>query len=339
MVVHIKILEERNDGIKFFKIENEIIKIILVNVGCRIMEIHVPDRNGNKSDVILGIKNIEDYKSDPAYMGAVLGRVANRVGNAEFKLNGKTYKLNANSGKNTLHGGNIGFDKKIFQEEILDNGIRFFCFSPDGEEGYPGNMNLMVEYTLENNEFCIRYTARSDADTIANFTNHMYFNLSDRISSIKNHYLQIDADKVGCIDENCLATGKIISVAHTPFDFRKKKQIGKDIHMDDIQLKNAKGYDHPFILNGTHEQVCLENDDTGRRLTISTTAPTVQVYTGNYLSKACIGKHGKVYENRAGVALETQFMPNSINIEKVPTMILRAGEVLEMKTVYRFDTI
>ena len=305
-MVKVELLKELDNGIRFYSMENESLKIVVVNMGCRIMEIHTPDASGNKSDVILGLKNIEDYVDDPAYFGAIIGRVANRIGDARFTLNGKTYELYANNGKNHLHGGKEGFDKKIFDVTPLENGLRFHYFSKDGEEGYPGNLNLYVTYTLNENAFSIHYEADTDADTVVNFTNHLYFNLSNTLDKVNDHYLQINSDYIGC-------------------------------EADHIQLKNAFGYDHSFVLNGTENQLTLEEPVSGRRLIISTTAPVIQVYTGNFLKDGCIGKAGRVYENREGVALETQLMPNAINTEENPSTILRKGDKFESNTKYVFE--
>lgn len=243
--------------------------------------------------MILGLKNIEDYANDPAYFGAVIGRVANRIGDARFTLNGKTYELYANNGKNHLHGGKEGFDKKIFDVTPLENGLRFHYLSKDGEEGYPGNLNLYVTYTLDDNTFSIHYEADTDADTVVNFTNHLYFNLSNTLEKVTEHSLQINADYIGCVDDTCLATGELLPVKDTPFDFNKMKKIGQDIEEDHIQLKNAFGYDHSFVLKGEERQLTLEEPVSGRRLVISTTAPVVQVYTGNFLKMAVSEKQAE----------------------------------------------
>lgn len=338
-MVKVELLKELDNGIRFYSMENESLKLIVVNMGCRIMEILAPDASGKRSDVILGLKNIEDYANDPAYFGAVIGRVANRIGDARFTLNGKTYELYANNGKNHLHGGKEGFDKKLFDVTPLENGLRFHYFSKDGEEGYPGNLNLYVTYTLDDNTFSIHYEADTDADTIVNFTNHLYFNLSNTLEKVTEHSLQINADHIGCVDDTCLATGELLPVKDTPFDFNEMKKIGQDIEEDHIQLKNAFGYDHSFVLKGEERQLTLEEPVSGRRLVISTTAPVVQVYTGNFLKDGCIGKAGRVYENREGVALETQLMPNAIHTEENPSVILRKGEKFESTTNYIFETI
>ena len=338
-MVKVELLKELDNGIRFYSMENESLKLVVVNMGCRIMEILAPDASGKRSDVILGLKNIEDYANDPAYFGAVIGRVANRIGDARFTLNGKTYELYANNGKNHLHGGKEGFDKKLFDVTPLENGLRFHYFSKDGEEGYPGNLNLYVTYTLDDNTFSIHYEADTDADTIVNFTNHLYFNLSNTLEKVTEHSLQINADHIGCVDDTCLATGELLPVKDTPFDFNEMKKIGQDIEEDHIQLKNAFGYAHSFVLKGEERQLTLEEPVSGRRLVISTTAPVVQVYTGNFLKDGCIGKAGRVYENREGVALETQLMPNAIHTEENPSVILRKGEKFESTTNYIFETI
>ena len=338
-MVKVELLKELDNGIRFYSMENETLKLVVVNMGCRIMEILAPDASGKRSDVILGLKNIEDYANDPAYFGAVIGRVANRIGDARFTLNGKTYELYANNGKNHLHGGKEGFDKKIFDVTPLENGLRFHYLSKDGEEGYPGNLNLYVTYTLDDNTFSIHYEADTDADTVVNFTNHLYFNLSNTLEKVTGHSLQINADYIGCVDDTCLATGELLPVKDTPFDFNEMKKIGQDIEADHIQLKNAFGYDHSFVLKGEERQLTLEEPVSGRRLVISTTAPVVQVYTGNFLKDGCIGKVGRVYENREGVALETQLMPNAIHTEENPSVILRKGEKFESTTNYIFETI
>lgn len=338
-MVKVELLKELDNGIRFYSMENESLKLVVVNMGCRIMEILAPDASGKRSDVILGLKNTEDYANDPAYFGAVIGRVANRIGDARFTLNGKTYELYANNGKNHLHGGKEGFDKKLFDVTPLENGLRFHYFSKDGEEGYPGNLNLYVTYTLDDNTFSIHYEADTDADTIVNFTNHLYFNLSNTLEKVTEHSLQINADHIGCVDDTCLATGELLPVKDTPFDFNEMKKIGQDIEEDHIQLKNAFGYDHSFVLKGEERQLTLEEPVSGRRLVISTTAPVVQVYTGNFLKDGCIGKAGRVYENREGVALETQLMPNAIHTEENPSVILRKGEKFESTTNYIFETI
>ncbi len=338
-MVKVELLKELDNGIRFYSMENESLKIVVVNMGCRIMEIHTPDASGKMGDVILGLKNIEDYVDDPAYFGAIIGRVANRIGDARFTLNGKTYELYANNGKNHLHGGKEGFDKKIFDVTPLENGLRFHYLSKDGEEGYPGNLNLYVTYTLDKNAFSIHYEADTDADTVVNFTNHLYFNLSNTLDKIQDHYLQINSDYIGCVDDTCLATGELLPVKDTPFDFNERKKIGQDLEADHPQLKNAFGYDHSFVLNGKENQLTLEEPISGRRLVISTTAPVVQVYTGNFLKDGCVGKAGRVYENREGVALETQLMPNAINTEKNPSTILRKGEKFDSTTKYVFEVM
>jgi Galactose mutarotase and related enzymes len=332
----IKIIESRDNGIKIFEMANDKLKVITTNLGCHILSIFAPDRNGKFEDVVLGFENVEDCSKDGSYMGAIVGRVANRIAKASFDLNGKHYKLAANNGENHLHGGIIGFNQKLFDYEIREFGIRFSYISPDGEEGYPGTLTLKVDYVLHGDCLEINYSATSDQDTIVNITNHSYFNLSGGNEKIYHHELMIDADKIACVDKNCLATGEFRNVYDTAFDFTSFHELGERINDDDIQLKNAGGYDHSFILNQGTEQIRLYHKASGRELIITTSLPTVQVYTGNFLEGGCNGKNGKPYENRDGVALETQMLPDSIHLEKEPAVILRKGEEYKAHTSYRF---
>lgn len=247
-MVKVDLLEEREDGIKLYQIINEKIKLVVANIGCRINELHVADAKGHMGDIITGLKDIGEWKNDYSHMGEVIGRCANRIGDATFTLNGIQYKLAANEGANHIHGGVHGFNTKIFDAKILENGIRFTYLSPDMEEGYPGNMNVIVEYVLEENEFTIKYHADTDKDTIVNLTNHMYFNLSSDLASIEEHYLSIKSDEIGMINDSSLATGERMDVTDTPFDFRMMKRIGQDIDGEHMQLKYGNGYDHPFMI-------------------------------------------------------------------------------------------
>lgn len=332
----VKLVNETPEGIKLYSIESEVLKMEAANIGCRIMSLYAPDKNGKMDDVVNGVKGIDDIKNDTAFMGAVVGRVANRIKNGRFLLNGKEYTLFQNDNNNTLHGGKEGFDKKIFDTEIVDNGVKFTYVSPDMEEGFPGTLTLNVTYTIVGDTFQIDYEYSSDKDTIANFTNHVYFNLSDNWETIRDHNLKINASKIGKVDSQCMGIGEFMDVTGTPFDFRESKKVGQDIDKDCEQLKNGSGYDHPYIFDGPGEMV-LSCDETGRRLTITTDMPGAQFYSGNFLHKSTVAKHGKVYNPNAGLALETQFLPNSINVEEKPDVILKAGEVKKSFTKYKFD--
>lgn len=328
--------KELENGIAFFLISTDQLKVKVTNLGGHILSVLVRDKNGEEKDMVLGYENVEDCHRDGSYMGAVVGRVANRIGGAEFDLNGITYSLNANNGPNHLHGGNVGFDQKLFRAKILEDKLCLSYTSPDGEEGYPGTLDLKVTYEVVGDTLSVEYEAVCDQDTIANFTNHMYFNLSGMRENILHHKLKIDAKKIVCVDENCLANGEFLEVENTPFDFCSFREIGEHIHDGHEQLKNAGGYDHSYLLEGKDAKVILIHGESGRKLVVTTTMPVAHIYTGNFLAGGCNGKEGKPYENYDGVAIETQLLPNSIHIEKDPSVILRKGEKFCAKTCYQF---
>ncbi len=330
------------EGILYYRLENDFLTMEVTNLGCRILRLFAADREGRKEDVVLSYADIKDCHSENSMMGAVVGRVANRIGYGQFTLNGRLYKLAVNCGAHHLHGGLCGFDRKIFDSEITDQGISFRYSSADMEEGYPGRLSLTVTYRLISNEVHIRYKAVSDQDTILNITNHTYFNLTAMKDNILGHRLTIDADRIACVNDQGLVEGDFLHVAGTPFDFQTPHEIGERINDDHIQLTNAGGYDHPFLLNRRdpgHPAITLSDPVSGRRLQIRTDMPTVQVYTANFLEGGCRGKGGFPYRNRDGVALETQFLSNSINVEENPPVILRAGQTFESGTDWIFDTI
>lgn len=335
-MTEVKIIEKRENGITFFEMKNSELCIKVTNLGCHIISVMAKDRSGKTADVVLGFEDIEDCHRDTSYMGAVVGRVANRIGGASFELNGTEYRLKANNGSNHLHGGEVGFNQKIFDYHILESGIEFHYLSPDMEEGYPGNLDLTVTYRLAGDTLYISYDAESDQDTIANFTNHSYFNLSGNKEKIYTHKLRIAADRIVCVDEKCLATGKFLQVDGTPFDFCEFHEIGERINEKHEQLRCAGGYDHSFLLNQKEDQIVLAHEESGRKLIISTDMPAIQLYTANFLAGGCNGKEGKPYENRDGVALETQLLPNSIHIEEEPGVILRKSQKYHSTTSYRF---
>ena len=338
---------EHKDGLNFFSLRSPEIRAQISNLGCHILSLQTKDREGRWDDVILSYQDVRDCFYDDSCMGAVVGRVANRIGNASFTLNGITYQLAANCGPHHLHGGMEGFDRKIFDHEMLDDGIRFTLHSPDMEEGYPGNLDLEVTYRLEGNRFHISFKAGSDKDTLLNLTNHAYFNLSGTSENgfkedILGHELFINADTIACVDGNGLAYGDYMQVDGSPFDFRTSHKIGQRIRDNHPQLKNAGGYDHSFLLSQAGEespQARLICSKTGRRLSLYTSLPVLQVYTANFLEGGAVGKQGRPYKNREGVALEAQYVSNSIQIEKDPQVILRAGQVREDEIIWAFDTV
>lgn len=335
----IKIIEHRDNGIDLISLKNETLEVIVSNYGCTITHVLMKDKDSQERDVVLGYDDFTNYQTQDGYLGALVGRVANRIKGGCFKLNDKEYHLAINNGPNHLHGGNKGFSYQVFDYKIQDDyTIVFTYISKDGEEGYPGNLKLEVIYTLKENTFLINYHAISDQDTLINITNHSYFNLSGKKENIYHHELQVLADKYMCVDSVGLATGEIQSVAQTPFDFRKPKLIKESIEKEDKQLKQGNGFDHHFIFNKDKKQVSLFNKESGIKLVVTTTLPGAQIYTANYLDGR-LGKHGQHYYKRDALCIETQNVPDAIHLEKQPTTILRKGDVYDETTSYTFEVI
>lgn len=293
------------------------------------------DKNGQWCDVVLGYDTLSEYENRAGYFGACIGRVGNRIGNAEFALNGVRYELVKNDGKNHLHGGKYGFDKCLWNATAGEDFVRFYRVSPDGEEGYPGTLAVSVTYRVVGSALEITYDGVSNKDTLCSLTNHSYWNLNGG-GSIRKHILQINAGSFLENDKGCLPTGKILPVDGTPFDFRQPKEIGKDIEADDINLKNCGGYDHNFCLNVTEPAAVLYSEESGIKMTVETTMPGVQVYSGNFIG-ACPGKAGQVYHTHDAVCLETQYYPNAMACDGFQKPILRAGATYNHVTKYIFS--
>lgn len=318
----------------------------IINYGGTIVSIEVPDKNGKIDDITLGLNALEEYFKFSSYFGALVGRYANRIEGSEFELNGIVYHLAANDGKNHLHGGNKGFDKVVWQARVIDGeggqSLQLFYRSPDGEENYPGNLDVKVTYTLtEQNELKIGYYAVSDRDTIVNLTNHAYFNLSGHASGdILNHELKINADRFTVINNEGIPTGEIRDVKDTPMDFSILTPVGARINSPDEQIVWGKGYDHNWILNasGKASEKAAEVFDpkTGRLMEVFTTKPGVQFYSGNFITETP-GKIGAVYKKRSGLCLETQYFPNAMKHKHFPSPILKAGEEYKHTTIYKFS--
>ena len=313
--------------------------VSVINYGATITAIVLKQEN-TMIDVALGYANLESYVNNGGYLGACIGRVGNRIGNARFTLNEHEYALAVNDGINHLHGGNFGFDKQIFDIQPIPGGIRASRMSPDGEENYPGNLMVSVDYLWDDdNTLAIAYDALSDEDTIINLTNHTYFNLSgESDGSILDHELTIHAHAFTEGDAGCLPTGKFIQVTDSPFDFTTPRIIGDDIGADHIQLKNAGGYDHNFVLEGEgFRQVALaRSPKTNISMEVATDMPGMQFYSGNFM-EGWLGKSDTPYIKRSGFCLETQYFPNAMACKNFPSIVLPAGKPWKSTTTYKFN--
>jgi aldose 1-epimerase len=322
------------------------VEVEITNYGGIITSIKVPSNKGKFDDIVLGYDKLDDYISDSVYFGAIIGRYANRIENACFNLNGKEYKLAKNDGENHIHGGLIGFNKIVWKPEIVrEAGNEYLVLSyrsMDGEEGYPGNLDVEVTYSLSNdNELKMDYFAVSDKDTIVNLTNHSYFNLSGHSSgNILKHKIMINANKFTANDKHSIPTGEIVDVRNTPMDFTKLTSIGNGINSNYDQVAFSQGYDHNWMLDvsGKFSEKAAEvfDESSGRVMEVYTTKPGLQFYTGNFLDSANIGKGKSKYEKWSGLCLETQYFPNSIKLKDFPSPILRVGQEYRYSTIYKF---
>ena len=310
--------------------------------GATLYALLVPDKRGNLVDVVLGYDTPEEYKSPSnTGFGATIGRNGNRIGDGTFTLNGKTYTLDKNNNGNNLHSGLDYYHYRVWDvKEVTENSITFFLHSPDGDQGYPGEFNVEVSYTLlEENGIQIDYFGFVEEDTIVNMTNHSYFNLNGHASgSILEHELWVDADAFTVTDEKLIPTGEIVSVEGTPMDFRQKKMVGRDIDLPYEPLVFAGGYDHNWCLNsqGEYKKVIeLSSEASGLSMEVYTDLPGVQIYTGNFLVEEP-GKQDVVYEHRQGICFETQMYPDAINHSNFPSPVVKAGEVYQTSTAYIF---
>ena len=312
------------------------ISVIILSYGGIIKEINTPNKNGNIENIVLGYKKNNEYLSDKYYVGALIGRYANRIAKSSFKLNDEIIKIDTNENNNHLHGGYNGFHKKHWELVEYDKKQKFVILSissTDLESGYPGNLNCNVKYTLnDKNEFKIEFFAKSDKDTIFNPTSHSYFNLNPKDISILKHKLKINSDNYIPVNNECLPDGSIESVINTPLDFTISKKVEEEINEDYEQLKTSKGYDHCFVLNKNSSIAAeLSSEASGRKLIISTNQPGIQFYSGNHLSK--------FFNKNQGLCLETQHFPDSPNNDNFPTTILMADEEYYSETIYLFDLI
>lgn len=315
-------------------------EVSVSNYGATWVSAKIPDRNGCKRDVLLGYDNAAGYEQGGEAIGAIVGRVANRIQGAEFILNGKTYHLTKNQGENNLHSGPDFYHKRLWKTiEQDDAHVVMELKSPDGDQGYPGELLIRVTYTLsEENELRIDYRAEAADDTIFNMTNHAYFNLNGHdFGDVLNHSMWIDADTFTRTDKESIPTGEIVPVEGTPMDFREKKTVGRDIDEAYEALICGNGYDHNWILNGEGFRKAAEisAEDSGITMEVYTDRPGMQIYTGNFLNNEQ-GKDGAIYQERHGICFETQNFPDAIHHENFPSPVIRGGDVLETSTAYKF---
>ena len=324
--------------------------VAITTFGATVVSIKVPDRAGKFADVVLGFDTAKEYEDGTAHIGGTIGRYANRIAHGTFVLAGKTYTLPKNNGENTLHGGLIGFDKKVWSAKEVPSkegvAVEFTYVSPDGEEGFPGTMTATVVFTLMNakNELRIEYSASTDKPTVVNLTNHSYFNLAGQGNGdILSQTLQLNASKFTPVDATLIPTGELRDVRDTPFDFRRPVAIGERINDADEQLKLGRGYDHNWALDrktgfsGIELAAVARDPKSGRMLEVLTTEPGIQFYTGNFLDGTAHGKGGKVYEQRYAFCLETQHFPDSPNHAGFPSTTLFPSRPFHSTTIYRFS--
>jgi aldose 1-epimerase len=324
-------------------------KVSLTNYGANIVSIIVPDSKGTMADVNLGYDKVAGYEKNAPGFGSFIGRHANRIGGAKFEINGKIYELDKNDGDNNLHGGFTGYNKFVYETESYEDddiaSVEFSRLSPHMEQGFPGNLDITVTYSLtEANELVIEYLAVSDRDTIVNLTNHSYFNLSGHnAGSVLDHKVWIKANQFTPTDKQLIPTGELRDVTGTPMDFRVAKKLGQDIDSNYEPLVFAGGYDHNYVLDisGTDVEKVAEmiDEKSGRKLEVFTDMPGIQLYSANFLTPIEDSKAGAVYNKRDAVCFETQYFPNSCNISSFPSCLLKAGKEYDSVTIYKFSVI
>lgn len=318
-------------------------ELTVINIGGCIQTLRIPDKNGLLEDVVLGFDSLEPYLTNSPYLGAIIGRYANRIAKGKFTLEGKEYTLPVNNGVNHLHGGIQGFNKVFWDIETIDNStLKLSYVSKDGEEGYPGTVSCVVIYQLtEENELIIRYEATTDKTTILNLTQHTYFNLTGkRGDTITDHVLTLKADTFIPVNANLIPTGEQRKVNNSAFDFLKATRIGERIDAKEEQLSLAGGYDHCWVVNSGGRELqhvaTVVEPLSGRTVDVWTTEPGIQVYTGNFLDGTLRGKEGRIYYKRSGLCLETQHFPDSPNQTVFPSTVLHPNEKYESTTVFKF---
>ena len=328
--------------VTLYTVRNGELVASFVDYGARLVSLWVPNRAGMIGNVVLGYETLEAYLRDKGYLGATVGRMGNRLAGGKFSLEGREYQVPLNDGPNALHGGVEGFDKKVWSARLEADGVTFGLVSPAGDQGFPGRLSLEVRYRLTANALHIDYVGITDAPTVVNVTNHTYFNLAGESSgTILDHVMRIPAAQYTPVNATLIPTGELASVEGTPFDFQAATRIGARIEDANEQLQRAGGYDHNWVMGneGTLKLVAEARDPaSGRLLSVKTTEPGVQFYSGNFLDGTMPNRSGGVYARRAGFCLETQHYPDSPNQPKFPSVELRPGEELRSTTVLQFST-
>ena len=353
----VKLIDAQNfnkeiDGkqVSLYTLHNGFLTMQVTNYGGRVVALWMPDRRGSFEDIVLGYDHIDKYVNNEGerYLGAVVGRCANRISNGTFTLDSVQYQLTKNDGENTLHGGLVGADKRVWDVvSVNDSVITMHTVFADGEDGFPGNLDVTMSYTLtHDNQFVIRYSGSTDAPTLCNLSHHSFFNLKgEGNGTILDHELQINSRYLTTIDEHILPTGKFLGVTKTPFDFREKHLIGERINENDNQLHNAKGYDHNWIIDKNDPKAyawnaTLTDPASGREMQVWSNQIGMQFYSGNFFNGKCKGKCGKPLAYREGLAFESQYFPDAINHDALaPMPVLRPGEEYHQICIYKFAVL
>jgi aldose 1-epimerase len=331
-------------AVDLYTLKTEGIEVNVMTYGARVVSIKTADREGKVANVVLGYDTLDGYVADKnSYFGAIVGRYGNRIAKGKFSLDGHAYQVPLNNGPNSLHGGTVGFDQKVWLAHPVADGVEMTLVSKDGDQGYPGTVTAHVRYTVHHGALRIDYSISTDKDTVVNLTNHSYFNLAgDGKSTILRDEVMLPADQYTPVDAGLIPTGVLAPVEGTPFDFRKSTAIGARINEDNEQLKIAGGYDHNWVLRGMNGEVKtaarVYDPASGRVLTVTTTEPGVQFYTGNSLTGEAFGKAGVRHAKNTGLCLETQHFPDSPNHPKFPSTELKLGETRHSMTTFTFST-
>jgi aldose 1-epimerase len=330
-------------AVEIYTLKDADLQVKVITYGARIQSIAAPDRQGKVANVVLGSANLAGYISDGGtYFGAIVGRYGNRIAKGQFVIDGKTYHVPINNNGQSLHGGTDGFSSRVWTAKIIPQGVEMALVSPDGDQGYPGELTAHVRYTLQQHALKIEYSATTSKSTVLNLTNHAYFNLAgEGHGTILQHKIQIDADRYTPVDSVLIPTGNLPPVAGTTFDFRQSHTIGERIEATNEQLKIAGGYDHNWVLNGkagvAHLAAEVADPASGRTLTVTTTEPGVQFYTGNFIKDGTLtGTGGEKYARRGGFCLETQHFPDSPNHPAFPSTLLKPGQTFHSVTTFTF---